>query len=150
MLVRILLLIEREKMRHGSSNRRQRSRGGQGRRSNNKNQVFDSNGPDVRIRGTAFQVAEKYMALAKDSLSSGDDILAQSYLQHAEHYQRIINSWVENEPTPSSDVSEASNKEEKEAVVSKKDISESDDDLSLPASIIAKDAEVKNEELENV
>lgn len=57
-------------------------------------QVFDSNGPDVRIRGTAYQVHEKYMALAKDAGSAGDRILAENYLQHAEHYQRLINSWA--------------------------------------------------------
>lgn len=56
-------------------------------------QVFDSNGPDVRIRGTAYQIHEKYMALAKDANGLGDLILAESYLQHAEHYQRLINSW---------------------------------------------------------
>ena len=54
-----------------------------------------SNGPEVRIRGTAHQVVEKYLALAKDSASMGDRILSESYLQHAEHYQRIINSWDE-------------------------------------------------------
>ncbi len=88
-------------MRHGSSNRRHRNRGSNGgaRRSggNQKTQVFDSNGPDVRIRGTAYQVCEKYLALAKDSQAAGDVILWQSYLQHAEHYQRMINSWAEED-----------------------------------------------------
>ncbi len=84
-------------MRHGATNRRSRNRGNGGnggkRGGNNRSQVFDSNGPDVRIRGTAYQVCEKYLALAKDASSSGDLILAESYLQHAEHYQRMINSW---------------------------------------------------------
>ena len=53
-------------------------------------QTFDSNGPDVRIRGSAFQVHEKYLQLARDASSSGDRIIAESYLQHAEHYYRII------------------------------------------------------------
>jgi hypothetical protein len=53
-------------------------------------QTFDSNGPDVRIRGTAFQVHEKYLQLARDAASSGDRIIAENYLQHAEHYYRII------------------------------------------------------------
>ncbi len=81
-------------MRHGTSGRRQRNRnnGGGSRRNNNqRSQVYDSNGPDVRIRGTAHQVAEKYLALAKDATSSGDRIVAESYYQHAEHYIRIIN-----------------------------------------------------------
>jgi hypothetical protein len=55
-----------------------------------RNQIFDSNGPDMRVRGNAFQVHEKYQALAKDALSSGDRVLAENYLQHAEHYFRII------------------------------------------------------------
>jgi len=53
-------------------------------------QTFDSNGPDVRIRGSAFQVHEKYLQLARDAASSGDRIMAENYLQHAEHYYRII------------------------------------------------------------
>jgi hypothetical protein len=53
-------------------------------------QTFDSNGPDVRIRGSAFQVHEKYLQLARDASSSGDRIIAENYLQHAEHYYRII------------------------------------------------------------
>jgi hypothetical protein len=53
-------------------------------------QTFDSNGPDVRIRGSAFQVHEKYLQLARDASSSGDRIMAENYLQHAEHYYRII------------------------------------------------------------
>ena len=69
--------------------------GGQRRGFQNKNRVFDSNGPDVRIRGTAHQIVEKYTALAKDASASGDRVLAESYLQYAEHYQRIINSWIE-------------------------------------------------------
>ena len=48
------------------------------------------NGPDVKIRGTAAHIAEKYMSLARDALSSGDLVGAESYLQHAEHYNRII------------------------------------------------------------
>jgi hypothetical protein len=51
---------------------------------------YESNGPDVKIRGTAAHIAEKYMSLARDSLSSGDIVAAESYLQHAEHYNRII------------------------------------------------------------
>ena len=55
-----------------------------------RHQNFDSNGPDVRIRGNAFQVYEKYQALARDAHASGDRIAAENYLQHAEHYYRII------------------------------------------------------------
>jgi hypothetical protein len=51
---------------------------------------YESNGPDVKIRGTAHHVAEKYLQLARDAQSSGDPVMAENYLQHAEHYFRII------------------------------------------------------------
>lgn len=55
-----------------------------------RNQTYDSNGPSVRIRGSAHQVMEKYLALARDAAGQGDRVLAENYLQHAEHYFRII------------------------------------------------------------
>lgn len=87
-------------MRHNSNRNRMKGRNNNnnGQRRNNvppRMQVFDSNGPDVRIRGTAWQVHEKYLALAKDANSSGDMIMAENYMQHAEHYQRIINTFTE-------------------------------------------------------
>ncbi len=51
---------------------------------------YESNGPDVKIRGTAIHVAEKYVMLARDAASSSDRVAEQSYLQHAEHYYRIV------------------------------------------------------------
>lgn len=60
-----------------------------------RNQTFDSNGPDVRIRGSAHQVHEKYLTLARDASASGDRVLAESYFQHAEHYFRILNAFSE-------------------------------------------------------
>lgn len=68
--------------------------GGRGR-VNPRMQTFDSNGPEVRIRGNAYQINEKYTTLARDAMSSGDRVLAESYLQHAEHYQRMINEMTE-------------------------------------------------------
>ena len=56
-----------------------------------RSQTFDSNGPDVRVRGNAFQILEKYVALARDAQASGDRIAAENYYQHAEHYYRLIN-----------------------------------------------------------
>ena len=53
---------------------------------------YESNGPDVKIRGTAHHVGEKYLQLARDAQSSGDPVMAESYLQHAEHYFRLIAS----------------------------------------------------------
>jgi hypothetical protein len=51
---------------------------------------YESNGPDVKVRGTAQHIAEKYLQLARDAQSSGDPVMAESYLQHAEHYYRLI------------------------------------------------------------
>ena len=57
-----------------------------------RSQTFDSNGPDVRIRGNAYQVLEKYLALARDASAAGDRIAAENFYQHAEHYFRLINA----------------------------------------------------------
>jgi hypothetical protein len=65
-------------------------RGGSGGGHNPLTRVYESNGPDVKIRGTAHHVAEKYLQLARDAQSSGDPVSAESYLQHAEHYFRLI------------------------------------------------------------
>ncbi len=58
----------------------------------NRNHVFDSIGPDLRIRGTSQQLFEKYLQLGRDATSSGDRVMAESYFQHAEHYFRILNA----------------------------------------------------------
>lgn len=82
-------------MRPQQQNRRMRGRGNNNNNNNRKGpnpltRSYESNGPDVKIRGTAQQVAEKYTALARDAQSSGDRVMAENYLQHAEHYNRII------------------------------------------------------------
>ena len=58
----------------------------------NRNHVFDSNGPELRIRGTAQQLFEKYLQLGRDATSSGDRVTAEAFFQHAEHYFRILNA----------------------------------------------------------
>lgn len=63
-----------------------------------RNQTFDSNGPSIRIRGSAHQVMEKYLALARDAASQDDRVLAENYLQHAEHYFRIIQNSQPRQP----------------------------------------------------
>jgi len=79
-------------MRQGQNPKRSRGRGNNNRRNvPARHQTFDSNGPNVRIRGNAFQVHEKYLALARDANASGDRIAAENYMQHADHYFRIIN-----------------------------------------------------------
>src|SRR5271165_223258 len=75
-------------MRQGQQNRRGRNRGRKPQNSISRN--FESSGPDVKIRGTAMHIAEKYASLARDAMSSGDQVAAENYLQHAEHYNRII------------------------------------------------------------
>jgi len=70
-----------------------RLRGRNGRKGPNPlTRSFESNGPDVKIRGTAQHVAEKYLQLARDAQSSGDIVLAENLLQHAEHYFRLISA----------------------------------------------------------
>jgi hypothetical protein len=86
-------------MRQGQHNKnrsRNRNSGGGGgsgggrRQQNPVNRVFESNGPDVKIRGNASHVAEKYTSLARDALVSGNTVTAENYFQHAEHYLRIL------------------------------------------------------------
>lgn len=74
-------------MRNGQ-NKRMRGRNRKGQ--NPMTRVYESNGPDVKIRGTANHVAEKYLQLARDAQSSGDPVAAENYYQHAEHYFRLI------------------------------------------------------------
>jgi hypothetical protein len=75
-------------MRQSQQKNRMRGRGR--KQPNPMSRSFESNGPDVKIRGNATHIAEKYTQLARDALSSGDTVMAENYLQHAEHYNRII------------------------------------------------------------
>ena len=91
-------------MRPGQQNKRGRGRNNNNNNNNNNSnnhnnhrkggnpltRTYDSSGPDVKIRGTAQHIAEKYSALARDAQSAGDRVMAENYLQHAEHYNRII------------------------------------------------------------
>src|SRR5260221_7967442 len=85
-------------MRNGqNNNKRMRNRNNNNNNNNNNRRgqnpmtrVFESNGPDIKIRGTASHVAEKYVQLARDARSSGDPVAAENYYQHAEHYFRLI------------------------------------------------------------
>jgi Domain of unknown function (DUF4167) len=83
-------------MRQGQQHQHQQKRM-RGRNNNNNrkgpnplSRSYESNGPDVKIRGTAAHIADKYVQLARDATSSGDPISAENYLQHAEHYYRIV------------------------------------------------------------
>jgi hypothetical protein len=67
-----------------------RGGGGGGPRPPHRSQTFDSNGPNVKIRGNAYQVFERYLAMAREAASSGDRVAAENLYQHAEHYFRIM------------------------------------------------------------
>ncbi|PYD82744.1 DUF4167 domain-containing protein [Komagataeibacter oboediens] len=88
------------KRMRGRHNRSGGSNGGSVRHNNgqiplNRNHVFDSNGPDLRVRGTAQQLFEKYLQLGRDASSTGDRVMAEAYFQHAEHYFRILNAMTQ-------------------------------------------------------
>ena len=98
-------------MRNGQNNKRMRNRNSSNNSNNNNRRgqnpmtrVFESNGPDIKIRGTASHVAEKYVQLARDARSSGDPVAAENYYQHAEHYFRLIaaaqEQFRQNQPQP--------------------------------------------------
>src|SRR6478672_11580089 len=88
-------------MRNGQNNKRMRGRNhnhghshghnhGHRKNHNPMSRVYESNGPDVKIRGNPAHIAEKYIQLARDANSSGDPVAAENYYQHAEHYYRLI------------------------------------------------------------
>jgi hypothetical protein len=85
-------LAEKQTMRNGQNNKRMRGRNrkGGGHHQNPLSRMYESNGQDVKIRGTASHIAEKYLQLARDAQSSGDTIASENYYQHAEHYFRLI------------------------------------------------------------
>src|SRR6202047_4078621 len=98
-------------MRNGQNNKRMSNRNNNNNSNNNNRRgqnpmtrVFESNGPDIKIRGTASHVAEKYVQLARDARSSGDPVAAENYYQHAEHYFRLIaaaqEQFRQNQPQP--------------------------------------------------
>ncbi len=83
---------QNKRMRGRPNNNSNNSGGGNRKGPNPLTRSYESNGPDVKIRGNAHHVAEKYLQLARDAQSSGDPVAAESYLQHAEHYFRLIAS----------------------------------------------------------
>jgi hypothetical protein len=85
-------------MRQGQQNKRMRGRNRKG--PNPLTRSFESNGGDVKLRGTALHIAEKYVQLARDAQSSGDRVAAENYFQHAEHYYRIVAAAQSQMPQP--------------------------------------------------
>ncbi|WDR04715.1 DUF4167 domain-containing protein [Devosia rhodophyticola] len=82
----------RPNQQNNKNNNRSRGRNGGRKHVNPLSRNFESNGPDVKVRGNAAHIAEKYMQLARDAQSSGDSVMAENYLQHAEHYFRIVSA----------------------------------------------------------
>ena len=94
-------------MRQQQPRSRNRNRG---RKSSNPlSRNFESNGPDVKIRGNANHIAEKYSVLARDALTSGDTVMAENYFQHAEHYFRIIAANQQSNPQAAQNNSQREN-----------------------------------------
>ena len=85
-------------MRQGQQNKRMRGRNRKG--PNPLTRSYESNGGDVKLRGTALHIAEKYVQLARDAQSSGDRVAAENYFQHAEHYYRIVAAAQAQMPQP--------------------------------------------------
>lgn len=104
-------------MRQGQQSKRMRGRSRKG--PNPMARTYESNGPDVKIRGTALHIAEKYLQLARDAQSSGDRVAAESYLQHAEHYFRIVAAaqaqMPQTQPQMRSDVDEGGEDDDRSA-----------------------------------
>jgi hypothetical protein len=96
-----------KRMRNRNNNSNNNRNDGNRRGQNPMTRVFESNGPDIKIRGTASHVAEKYVQLARDARSSGDPVAAENYYQHAEHYFRLIaaaqEQFRQNQPQPRTD-----------------------------------------------
>ena len=125
------------KPRHNNNRRRNRRPGG-----NNGNN-FESNGPSIKVRGSSKQIYEKYLSLARDAQSSGDNVLLESYFQHAEHYARLLieSGKFEKQEMSSEDktsTSQSSNEQIKNQSADKK-VSESKEEIkenviSIPKS----------------
>jgi hypothetical protein len=77
-------------MRASQKSNRTRGRGNRKPSGNNLNRVYESSGPEGKVRGTPQQIIEKYLSLARDAQTSGNRVVAENFLQHAEHYQRIL------------------------------------------------------------
>jgi hypothetical protein len=111
-------------MRNGQNNKRMRNRNNNNNNNNNRRgqnpmtRVYESNGPDIKIRGTASHIAEKYLQLARDARSSGDPVAAENYYQHAEHYFRLIaaaqEQFRQNQPQQQQRPDELMNEDEDE------------------------------------
>jgi hypothetical protein len=74
--------------------------GGGGGHHHSPNRTLESNGPDMKVRGPASHIFERYLQLARDANSSGDRVMSENYLQHAEHYFRLLRQMQPTAPAP--------------------------------------------------
>src|SRR5262245_45280033 len=74
--------------------------GGSHHHHNQPNRTLESNGPDIKVRGPAAHIYERYLQLARDASSSGDRVMGENYLQHAEHYYRMLRAMQPAMPPP--------------------------------------------------
>jgi hypothetical protein len=82
--------LESISMRSSKSRSRNKNRNNRPSGGNIINRVFDSSGPDGKVRGTPQQIIEKYNQLHRDAVLSGDRVDAENFAQHAEHYTRLL------------------------------------------------------------
>ena len=139
-------------MRQPGKNNRQRGRGRRSGHNNghiNRNTTMDSNGPDVRLRGNAQQLHEKYIALANDASAAGERIQAEAYFQFADHYFRVnaaIIAAAEERQNRHQDKNNASPQSEKSAESKSDDQTEASSSYDQPAETeavaIEKDGDV--------
>lgn len=88
--------------------------GGHQPHNNNPNRTMESNGPETKVRGPAAVIYERYLQLARDATSSGDRVLGENYLQHADHYFRLVRSMQPAQPHPQQQQQDRFNDTERE------------------------------------
>ena len=123
---------------------RNRSKNGnrRGSATNNINRVFDSAGPEGKVRGTPQQIIEKYMSLTHDSMLSGDRVAAENFQQHAEHYSRML---IEAQR----EISDKQNENNSEYSGTLKQKSKSDDCNNIKEDSLVKDNSEKDKNKTN-
>lgn len=135
--------------RRGKRNNYRHNSGGQGNYSHlSLNKSYESNGPTGKVKGTAQIVYDKYLSLARDAQSSGDRILAENYLQHAEHYLRIIHA-IQDHMMNVQQENAAQNpqKEDTPDTPSPEEDDNSNDKVTPPAEEVAKSPSPRTESL---
>jgi len=123
--------------------KRSRGRSGRNKPSSPRNQTYDSSGPEGKVRGSANQVFEKYLALARDAQSAGDRISAENYFQHAEHYFRILSVNAQNDRNRQQ-VNGASPGPAQSGRPNGRDEAETDDPASMPQPAMVPAPEPEN------